>query len=163
MNLRKTAALLVGAMFVLASMQRGDAVRQWRRRAAPLDGALVPKSAIKIEVVTHGQAIDGFWGVVRNGVKAGAADMGVTVNYSAPDAESDMVKMSQLIDAAVAKKPQRPRRLDPERRGAVALDQEGDRGRYPGRLDELGLRRLPRPGHQGPRRPDRVPGRPRRR
>ncbi|OGO54963.1 MAG: hypothetical protein A2Z32_05160 [Chloroflexi bacterium RBG_16_69_14] len=70
-----------------------------------LAGALVAKSAIKIEVVTHGQAIDGFWGVVRNGVKAGAADMGVTVNYSAPDAESDMVKMSQLIDAAVAKKP----------------------------------------------------------
>jgi simple sugar transport system substrate-binding protein len=68
-------------------------------------GALVKRSDIKIEVVTHGQAIDGFWGVVRNGVKAGASDMGVTVNYSAPDAESDMVKMSQLIDAAVAKKP----------------------------------------------------------
>jgi simple sugar transport system substrate-binding protein len=31
--------------------------------------------------------------------------MGVSVNYSAPDAESDMVKMSQLIDAAVTKKP----------------------------------------------------------
>jgi simple sugar transport system substrate-binding protein len=31
--------------------------------------------------------------------------MGVAVNYSAPDAESDMVKMSQLIDAAIAKNP----------------------------------------------------------
>ena len=30
------------------------------------DGALVKRSDIKIEVVTHGQAIDGFWGVVRN-------------------------------------------------------------------------------------------------
>jgi simple sugar transport system substrate-binding protein len=69
------------------------------------EGALVERSSISIEVVTHGQAIDGFWGVVRNGVKAGASDMGVTVNYSAPDAESDMVKMSQLIDAAVAKNP----------------------------------------------------------
>ena len=28
------------------------------------------RADIKIEVVTHGQAIDGFWGVVRNGVKA---------------------------------------------------------------------------------------------
>jgi simple sugar transport system substrate-binding protein len=55
--------------------------------------------------VTHGQAIDGFWGVVRNGVKAGATDMGVTVNYNAPAAESDMPGMSALIDAAVAKKP----------------------------------------------------------
>ncbi|MFL5778829.1 MAG: sugar ABC transporter substrate-binding protein [Chloroflexota bacterium] len=69
------------------------------------EGALVQRSSIKIEVVTHGQAIDGFWGVVRNGVKAGASDMGVAVNYSAPAKESDMVGMSQLIDAAVAKKP----------------------------------------------------------
>jgi simple sugar transport system substrate-binding protein len=69
------------------------------------DGVLVKRADIKIEVVTHGQAIDGFWGVVRNGVKAGAADMGVTVNYSAPGAESDMPGMSALIDAAVAKKP----------------------------------------------------------
>ena len=104
MNLRKTAALLVGAMFVLGACNA--ATPSGSGAAGSLDGALVPKSAIKIEVVTHGQAIDGFWGVVRNGVKAGAADMGVTVNYSAPDAESDMVKMSQLIDAAVAKKPQ---------------------------------------------------------
>src|SRR5262245_13451567 len=33
------------------------------------DGALVKRSDIKIEIVTHGQAQDGFWGVVRNGVK----------------------------------------------------------------------------------------------
>ena len=68
-------------------------------------GVLVPKSDINIEVVTHGQAIDGFWGVVRNGVAQAAKDMGVSVNYSAPDTESDMVKMSQLIEAAIAKKP----------------------------------------------------------
>jgi simple sugar transport system substrate-binding protein len=68
-------------------------------------GVLVPKSDINIEVVTHGQAIDGFWGVVRNGVAQAAKDMGVTVNYSAPDTESDMVKMSQLIEAAIAKNP----------------------------------------------------------
>jgi simple sugar transport system substrate-binding protein len=69
------------------------------------EGALVARSSIKIEVVTHGQAIDGFWGVVRNGFKAGAADMGVTYNYNAPAAESDMPAMSSLIDAAVAKSP----------------------------------------------------------
>ncbi|HEY0443531.1 MAG TPA: sugar ABC transporter substrate-binding protein [Candidatus Limnocylindrales bacterium] len=73
-------------------------------RSGP-DGALVKRSDIKIEVITHGQAQDGFWGVVRNGVKAAANDMGVTVNYSAPGTESDMPAMSALIDAAVAKKP----------------------------------------------------------
>ncbi len=60
---------------------------------------------IHIEVVTHGQASDPFWSVVKNGVDQAAKDQGVTVNYSAPDT-FDMVKMSQLIDAAVAKKPQ---------------------------------------------------------
>jgi simple sugar transport system substrate-binding protein len=105
MNLRKTGALLVGAMVLLGACNAATPSGSGALDGA-LDGALVAKNAIKIEVVTHGQAIDGFWGVVRNGVKAGAADMGVSVNYSAPDAESDMVKMSQLIDAAVAKKPQ---------------------------------------------------------
>ena len=104
MNLRKTTILLVGAMVVLGACNAATPSGSGAAGAG-LDGALVKKSDIKIEVVTHGQAIDGFWGVVRNGVKAGAADMGVSVNYSAPDAESDMVKMSQLIDAAVAKKP----------------------------------------------------------
>jgi simple sugar transport system substrate-binding protein len=59
---------------------------------------------VKIEVVTHGQASDPFWSVVKNGVDQAAKDEGVSVNYSAPDT-FDMVKMSQLIDAAVAKNP----------------------------------------------------------
>ena len=101
MNNRRTFALLAGAAILVAAC--GGAPSSAAPRGP--DGALVKRADIKIEVVTHGQAIDGFWGVVRNGVKAGAADMGVSVNYSAPDAESDMVKMSQLIDAAVAKNP----------------------------------------------------------
>jgi simple sugar transport system substrate-binding protein len=59
---------------------------------------------VSIEVVTHGQASDPFWSVVKNGVEAAAQATGATVNYSAPDT-FDMVKMSQLIDAAVAKNP----------------------------------------------------------
>jgi simple sugar transport system substrate-binding protein len=104
MNLRRSAAILLGAVLVLAACNAATPSGSGGT-GGTLEGALVQKKDIKIEVVTHGQAIDGFWGVVRNGVKAGAADMGVSVNYSAPDAESDMVKMSQLIDAAVAKKP----------------------------------------------------------
>ena len=99
MKLRKTLIVLAGAAMVFAGCSSSSGAR-----TGP-DGALVKRADIKIEVVTHGQAIDGFWGVVRNGVKAAAADMGVTVNYSAPDTESDMVKMSQLIDAAIAKNP----------------------------------------------------------
>jgi simple sugar transport system substrate-binding protein len=59
---------------------------------------------VTIEVVTHGQASDPFWSVVKNGVDAAAAAMGVTANYSAP-ATFDMVEMASLIDAAVAAEP----------------------------------------------------------
>jgi simple sugar transport system substrate-binding protein len=59
---------------------------------------------IQIIAVTHGQANDGFWSVVKNGVTAGAKDAGVEVDYRAPET-FDMVAMSQLIDAAVAQKP----------------------------------------------------------
>ena len=37
-----------------------------------------------IEVVTHGQASDPFWSVVKNGVDQAATDLGITVNYSRP-------------------------------------------------------------------------------
>lgn len=59
---------------------------------------------LRIVAVTHGQANDPFWSVVKNGVGAAAKDMGVTVDYRAPET-FDMVSMSQLIDAAVNQKP----------------------------------------------------------
>ena len=59
---------------------------------------------IRIVVVSHGQASDPFWSVVKNGVDAAQKDMGVKVEYLAPDT-FDMVRMSQLIDAAVASNP----------------------------------------------------------
>jgi simple sugar transport system substrate-binding protein len=101
MNKRMLFTGLAGVAIVLGACSGSPATSA----AKGPDGALVKRADIKIEIVTHGQAQDGFWGVVRNGVKAGAADMGVTANYSAPGAESDMPAMSALIDAAVAKKP----------------------------------------------------------
>ncbi len=102
MSKRKILALIAGTMVVLGACTAAPATSTGAKGP---DGALVKRADIKIEVVTHGQAIDGFWGVVRNGVKAGANDMGVAVNYNAPAQESDMPGMSALIDAAVAKKP----------------------------------------------------------
>src|SRR6266404_9655410 len=57
-----------------------------------------------IIVVTHGQVSDSFWVVVKNGVEAAAKETSSTVEYRAPE-KFDMVAMSQLIDAAVASKP----------------------------------------------------------
>jgi simple sugar transport system substrate-binding protein len=55
-------------------------------------------------VVSHGQPADPFWSVVQQGVAQAGEDMGVTVEYQAPQT-FDMVAMSQLIDAAVASQP----------------------------------------------------------
>ncbi|ADI14359.1 sugar ABC transporter substrate-binding protein [Truepera radiovictrix] len=59
---------------------------------------------IRIVVVTHGTAADPFWSVASNGVQQAARDMGVSVEYRAPET-FDMPRMSQLIDAAVASQP----------------------------------------------------------
>jgi simple sugar transport system substrate-binding protein len=63
-----------------------------------------PRSEVKIAVVTHGQASDPFWSVVKNGVDRAAKEVGATVTYQAPQT-FDMVAMSRLIDAEVARKP----------------------------------------------------------
>ena len=59
---------------------------------------------LKFYVVTHGQASDPFWSVVKKGVDQAAKDMGVQVVYEAPST-FDMVAMAHLIDTAVAAKP----------------------------------------------------------
>ena len=63
-----------------------------------------PAFAQQIIVVTHGQANDPFWSVVKNGVEQAAKDTGAKVDYRAPET-FDMVQMSQLIDAAVNQEP----------------------------------------------------------
>lgn len=59
---------------------------------------------VNITVVSHGQANDAFWTVVKNGVEAAGKDMDVKVDYRAPET-FDMVAMSSLIDAAVNQEP----------------------------------------------------------
>lgn len=67
-------------------------------------GMAAGAQAQEIIVVSHGQASDPFWSVVKNGVAQAATDMGVNVDYRAPET-FDMVAMSQLIDAAVNQNP----------------------------------------------------------
>ncbi len=58
----------------------------------------------RIVVVTHGQASDPFWSVVANGVDDAGEELAVRVEYQSPTS-FDMVRMSQLIEAAVASRP----------------------------------------------------------
>jgi len=72
--------------------------------AAALAGTAVAAHATDIIVVSHGQANDPFWSVVKNGVAQAAKDLGVNAEYRAPQT-FDMVQMGQLIDAAVNQQP----------------------------------------------------------
>src|SRR6266571_7763342 len=62
------------------------------------------RANLKFYVITHGQASDPFWSVVKKGVDQAGKDMGVQVIYEAPPT-FDMVAMSHLIDSAVAAHP----------------------------------------------------------
>jgi simple sugar transport system substrate-binding protein len=85
-------------MRALTSVLAGTAL------AAGIALAAGPAAATRIIVITHGQASDPFWSVVKNGVDDAAELMGVEVQYQAPQT-FDMVAMAQLIDAAVASQP----------------------------------------------------------
>ena len=62
------------------------------------------KKDVTIKMVTHGQATDPFWNVVRNGAKDAAQDLGISVQYQSPQ-NFDMVTMSRMIDAVIATNP----------------------------------------------------------
>ncbi len=113
-------------------------------------GGGADRSGILIEVVTHGQASDPFWSIFKNGVDQAGKDMGVKVNYSAPDT-FDMIKMARSSTppsprtrkAWSSRSRTRPRSGRASRRPSP---------RDPGDLGELRLGRLRQPRRPDPRR-----------
>src|ERR687892_1224833 len=102
MTLRRWAGLLL-AVALLGAACTGDGGEE-NGNGGNGDGGGVSQRDFRFIVVTHGQASDPFWSVAANGVDAAAEDMGVEVEYQAPET-FDMVAMSELIDAAVASEP----------------------------------------------------------
>lgn len=94
------AGAAVGAVPGLAAIL--DACTTAQTTTSSTGGA--NRGNIHLAVVTHGQASDPFWSVVKNGVAQASKDMGVNFTYDAPPT-FDMVKMSQLIDSKIASKP----------------------------------------------------------
>jgi simple sugar transport system substrate-binding protein len=86
------------------------------------------RANIKFYVITHGQATDPFWSVVKKGVDQAAHDMGVQAIYEGPSSGTfDVVAMAHLIDTAVAAHPDGivvsipdPKALGPSIKAAVA-------------------------------------------
>jgi simple sugar transport system substrate-binding protein len=107
---RRLAAVNLLAL-VIAGCQAVAPAAPTAAPAAPAAAAAPAGSAgcsstkdVHIAVVTHGQPSSNFWAVVQNGVKQAQKDLCINVDYSAPET-FDMVRMGELIDAAVAKKP----------------------------------------------------------
>jgi simple sugar transport system substrate-binding protein len=60
--------------------------------------------ATRVVFVTHGQAADQYWSVVKRGADDAAKTLGVNAEYRAPET-FDMPAMARLLDAAIASKP----------------------------------------------------------
>jgi simple sugar transport system substrate-binding protein len=63
-----------------------------------------PQKSVQLAVVTHGEASDSFWVVVKNGIEEASRETGTVVSYHAPDSY-DPRRMRELLDAVVATRP----------------------------------------------------------
>jgi simple sugar transport system substrate-binding protein len=93
---RAAAAVLASLLLATACGDAGE------RPGAPSSDTA--RADLRFVAVTHGVSANPFWSVVINGLDDAARDMGVRVEYQAPST-FDMVAMSELIDAAVASRP----------------------------------------------------------
>ena len=65
---------------------------------------LTSRGDIRIVMVTHGSAADPFWSVVKTGADQAASDMGVAVDYRAPE-RFNVVDIQRNMEAAIASQP----------------------------------------------------------
>jgi simple sugar transport system substrate-binding protein len=119
---RKLIILVVMLPFVLVACGSSTSNNQTSNSSNPA------RANLKFYVITHGQATDPFWSVVKKGVDQAAHDMGVTAIYEGPSSGTfDVVGMAHLIDTAVAAHPDGlvvsipdPNGLGPSIKAAVA-------------------------------------------
>lgn len=62
------------------------------------------KGGERIVLITHGQAADPYWNIVRNGAQEASKQLGVTLEYRAPET-FDMIRMAELITSATNQRP----------------------------------------------------------
>src|SRR5215470_9902127 len=115
--------IILVVMLPLVLVACGGSSNSTSNQSTSSNGA---RANLKFYVITHGQASDPFWSVVKKGVDQAAHDMGVQAIYEAPPT-FDMVAMSHLIDSAVAAHPDGlvvsipdPNALGPSIKAAVA-------------------------------------------
>jgi simple sugar transport system substrate-binding protein len=68
--------------------------------AGPERGGGLRVASARLAAITHGQASDPFWAIVKKGLDDAARQTGVAVSYRAPDSY-DIARMRRLIDEAI--------------------------------------------------------------
>jgi simple sugar transport system substrate-binding protein len=87
-------ALIAGVILGVTMFEKADPARAGARAA----------SNERIIMITHGQAADPYWNIVRNGAEEAAKQVGVELDYRAPET-FDMIRMAELITSAANQKP----------------------------------------------------------
>ena len=87
-------ALIVGVILGVTMFEKADPARAGARAA----------SSERVIMITHGQAADPYWNIVRNGAEEAAKQVGVELDYRAPET-FDMIRMAELITSAANQKP----------------------------------------------------------
>jgi len=67
-------------------------------------GSAEGQEKLRFIMVTHGAASDAFWATIKDGADLAAKEAGVELVYRAPET-FDLAKMTALVEAAVAEKP----------------------------------------------------------
>jgi len=78
-----------------------DAAASATPESTPERASRLRVASSRIAVVSHGQASDSFWAIVKKGVDDAARETGVAVSYRAPDTY-DTARMSRMIDEAAS-------------------------------------------------------------
>lgn len=89
-----SVALIVGVIIGITTFQTDTPVR-----ANAADGG-----SERIILITHGQAADPYWNIVRNGAQEAAKQLGVALDYRAPET-FDMIRMAEMINSASNQQP----------------------------------------------------------
>ncbi|GAB3142509.1 sugar ABC transporter substrate-binding protein [Micromonospora sonneratiae] len=96
---RRLAALLVIGLALAGCTNDTGTAPATGSGSAPVGAA--PAGELSFAVVTHGQAGDAFWTVVKTGAEQAGKDLGVKVSYQS---SGDPQAQAQLIDAAINQK-----------------------------------------------------------
>ena len=91
----------------------------------------------RIILITHGQAADPYWNIVRNGAEEAARQLGVDLEYRAPET-FDMIRMAELIKSATNQRPDGHHRIDPRCQRAGPVDPGRGAIGHSARVDQLG-------------------------